>query len=109
MAEDASRFIWIITTAKESLLRLDPKIRVAEVVPKTQAPSRITSSPLGMVYLLSFLSGEISILRDGQAWEDVPLPLARGQVEAFLLTMKTRCSWPRVQDSTGGKIGSGLI
>ncbi len=74
MAEDASRFIWIITTAKESLLRLDPKTRVAEVVPKSQAPSRITSSPNGIVYLLSFLSGEISILHNGQAWEDVPLP-----------------------------------
>jgi len=74
MAEDADRFIWIVTTGKDRLLRLDPKTGSAEVVPKPETPSRITSSPNGVIYLLSFLSGDISIIHKGQAREDIHLP-----------------------------------
>ena len=74
MAEDVRRNIWIVIAGKDRLLKLDPKTEVAEVVAKRQAPSRITRSPNGVVYLLAFLEGEISVLREGAAWEDVPLP-----------------------------------
>src|SRR6185295_5001537 len=70
----ASQSIWIVTAGTDRLLRLDTKTGAAEVVPKAQSPSRITSSPRGVVYLLSFLLGEISILQDGGAWERVPFP-----------------------------------
>jgi signal transduction histidine kinase/streptogramin lyase len=74
IAEDASQSIWIVTAGTDRLLRLDTKTGAAEVVPKAQSPSRITSSPRGVVYLLSFLLGEISILQEGEAWERVPFP-----------------------------------
>jgi signal transduction histidine kinase len=96
MAEDANQSIWIVTAAgTDRLLRLDPKTGAAEVVPKAQAPSRITSSSKGLVYLLSFPLGEISILHDGQASEKVPLPtgprtggslLAYGEDSLFVST-----------------------
>jgi signal transduction histidine kinase/streptogramin lyase len=74
IAEDASQSIWIVTASTDRLLRLDAKTGAAEVVPKAKSPSRITSSPRGVVYLLSFLLGEISILQDDEAWERVPFP-----------------------------------
>jgi len=73
MAEDANRSIWIVTAGTDRLLRLNPRTGAAEVVPTSLSPTRITSGPNGTVYLISFLSGEISILRHGQAWEDVRL------------------------------------
>lgn len=74
MAEDASQSIWIVTTGTDRLLRLDPKTGAAEVVPEARAPSRITSNSKGLVYLLSSRLGEISILHNDQAWENVSLP-----------------------------------
>jgi signal transduction histidine kinase/streptogramin lyase len=74
IAEDVSQSIWIVTTGTDRLLRLDPKTGAAEAVPEPPEPSRLTSSPNGLVYLLSFLRGEISVLHNGQAWEKVPLP-----------------------------------
>jgi signal transduction histidine kinase/ligand-binding sensor domain-containing protein len=74
MAEDASRSIWIVTTGTDRLLRLDSKATTAEVIPKSPAPSRITATPNGQIYLLASLSGQISVLRDGAVWEDISLP-----------------------------------
>ena len=74
MAEDANQSIWIVAASTDRLLRLDPNIGAAEVVSEPQAPSRITSSAKGLVYLLSVPLGQISIFRDGQAWEHVSLP-----------------------------------
>jgi signal transduction histidine kinase/ligand-binding sensor domain-containing protein len=74
MAEDAKQSIWIVTTGTDRLLRLDPKATTAEVIAKSPAPSRITASPNGQIYLLAFLSGQISVLRDGAVWEDLSLP-----------------------------------
>jgi signal transduction histidine kinase/ligand-binding sensor domain-containing protein len=77
MAEDANQSLWIVTAAgtdRDRLLRLDRRTDAAEVVPKVQAPSHISSSSRGLVYLLSSPLGQISILHDGQAWENVSLP-----------------------------------
>ena len=55
MAEDASRFIWIITTAKESLLRLDPKIRVADSAENASTKQDHEQSPWdGLFAVVSF-------------------------------------------------------
>ena len=45
---------------------------------EAQAPSRITSSSKGLVYLYSGAAGQISILHDGQTWEHVRYRQARG-------------------------------
>jgi len=74
IAEDARQSIWVVTTGTDRLLRLDPKTETAEAVPEAQEPSRLTSSPKGLVYVLSFPLGVISVLHNGQAWEKVPLP-----------------------------------
>ncbi len=74
MAEDARGAIWVLTTARDGLLRLDPTTEVAEVMPKSQPSNRIARSPNGLVYLLAYLSGEISILHDGNVWEEILLP-----------------------------------
>jgi len=75
MAGDANRRIWIVTAGTDhALLRLDPKTGVAQIVPRSQAPSRVASSPHGIVYLLSFRSGEISILHNADTFDDVSLP-----------------------------------
>jgi signal transduction histidine kinase len=74
MAEDAGHSIWIVTTGTDRLLRLDPKRATAEVIAKSPAPNRVTASPNGQIYLLASSSGPISVLRDGEAWEDLPLP-----------------------------------
>ena len=102
MAEDANQSIWIVTAVKDRLLRLDPKTGIAQVVAKPQTPSRIASSPNGVVYLLSFLSGEIYILRNDETFEDVPLPtgprtgqnlLAYDQESLFVGTTKGLYRW----------------
>jgi len=74
MAEDANGYIWTVTIGAYRLLRMDPKTGIAEVIPTSVTPSRITSSPHGVVYLLSFLSGQISVGRNGNDWETIPLP-----------------------------------
>ena len=95
MAEDAGQALWIVTTGMDRLLRLDPKAGNAEAVPEERAPTRITSSSKGLVYLLSAPLGQISILHEGQAWEHVPLPtglrtsgslLAYGEDSLFVAT-----------------------
>ena len=74
MAEYANRAIWVVTVGKDALLRLDLKTGATEAVPKSQSPTRIASSPDGDIYVLSYLSGKISILHNGQVWQDVALP-----------------------------------
>jgi signal transduction histidine kinase/ligand-binding sensor domain-containing protein len=102
MAEDANRALWIVTGVRDRLLRLDPKKGIAQVVAKPQNPSRIASSPNGAVYLLSFLSGEIYILRNDETFEEVPLPtgprtgqnlLAYDQESLFVGTTKGLYRW----------------
>lgn len=77
MSEDANQSLWIVTASgsdRDRLLHINPQTEAAEVVPKVLAPSHITSSSKGLVYLLSTPRGEISILHDGQTWETVSLP-----------------------------------
>ncbi|HXJ90150.1 MAG TPA: two-component regulator propeller domain-containing protein, partial [Candidatus Binatia bacterium] len=102
MTEDANRSLWIVTAVKDRLLRFDPKTGITKVVAKPQSPSRIARSPNGVVYLLSFLSGEIYILRNDGTFEDVPLPtgprtgqnlLAYDQESLFVGTTKGLYRW----------------
>jgi signal transduction histidine kinase/ligand-binding sensor domain-containing protein len=73
MAQDANQSIWVVTTGADRLLRLDPGTTIAEVVAKSPTPSRITASPQGQIYLLASVSGQISVLHDRDAWENIPL------------------------------------
>ena len=109
MAEDASQSIWIVTTGTDRLLRLDPKTGAAEVVRKSPEPSRITGSPNGQVYVLASLSGEISILRDGQAWEKIPLPTGPRTGRSLLAYDEDSLFVATDAGFTAGKIDSGLV
>jgi signal transduction histidine kinase/ligand-binding sensor domain-containing protein len=102
IAEDVSQSIWLVTTGTDRLLRLDPKTGIAEAVREAKEPSTITSSYKGLVYVLSFLLSEISILHNGQAWERVPLPtgprtsrslLAYGEDSLFVATSAGLYRW----------------
>ena len=102
MAEDARHNIWIVTASKDRLLRWDPATEVAEVIAKQPTPSRIARGPNGVIYLLAFLEGAISILRDGDVWQDVPLPtgprtgsslLAYDESSLFVATSRGLYRW----------------
>lgn len=84
IAEDVSQSIWIVTTGTDRLLRLDPKTGATEAVREVKDPSTTTSNSKGLVYVASFLLGEISILHNGQAWEKVPLPTGPRTSRSFL-------------------------
>jgi signal transduction histidine kinase/ligand-binding sensor domain-containing protein len=74
MAEDAGQSIWIVNTGTQRLLRLDPRAGAAEAVTDVQEPTRLTSSPKGLVYVFAYPLGEISITRNGDAWDKILLP-----------------------------------
>ncbi len=74
MAANTKGSIWIVTAVKDRLLRLDANTGPAQVVTRPQGPSRVTSTAGGVVYLLLFPSGEISILHNADTFENVLLP-----------------------------------
>ena len=109
MAEDANQSIWIVTAVKDRLLRLDAKTGIAQVVAKPRSPSRIASSPNGVVYLLSFLSGEISSFVTTKPLKMFRYRQVQGQVKTSWHTIKSRCSWARPKGYTAGKIEGGPV
>ena len=84
IAEAADGTLWIVTAGSNRLLRMDAKTGAVEVSGKMQTPSRITNGPNGEVYLLSFLEGQVAILRNARAWEKIPLPTGPRTARALL-------------------------